>query len=139
MTGTDASGATPGVEHRRGPGRPVRERVTSVDGPSSRADPLPRPGRSHVSEAESLFTRSLMRAQGRLALVFVVAFVTAVALVTLVISGIPSLNDHTIGGIPLPWLIQAYGYYPIIIVFAVAYTFAAMRTERRFRALVEHE
>ncbi|MEV1131287.1 heavy metal transporter [Agromyces sp. NPDC049794] len=139
MSGPDASGGTPSPEPRRAPGRPVRERVTSVDRPSSRTEALARVVRPPVSEADTLFTRSLMRAQGRLALVFVVSFLLAVVLVTFVISGIPALHDHAIAGVPIPWLIQAYGYYPIIIVFAVAYTVAAMRTERRFRALVEHE
>ena len=139
MSEPDASGSAPSAEPRRTPGRPVRERVTSVDRPSGRVEPLARVVRSPVSEAETLFTRSLMRAQGRLALVFVVSFLLAVVLVTFVISGIPAIHDHAIAGVPIPWLIQAYGYYPIIIVFAVAYTVAAMRTERRFRALVEHE
>lgn len=139
MSDPDATRAAPSADRRHRPARPVRERVTSVDRPSARSEPLARVGRAHVSEAETLFTRSLMRAQGRLALVFIVSFVVAVVLVTFVISGIPALHDHSIAGVPLPWVIQAYGYYPIIIVFAVAYTVAAMRTERRFRALVEHE
>lgn len=139
MSEPDASGSAPGPEPRRVPGRPVRERVTSVDRPSGRVEPLARIMRSPASETDTLFTRSLMRAQGRLALVFVVTFLLAVVLVTFVIAGIPALHDHSIGGVPIPWLIQAYGFYPIIILFAVAYTVAAMRTERRFRALVEHE
>ena len=86
-----------------------------------------------------IFTRGLMRAQGRLAVAFVLAFVAVVAGITFVISRVPALHDVVIWGVPLPWLIQAYGYYPVIAAFAVAYTVAAMRAEQRFRALVEHE
>jgi len=139
VTELDAPPGAASTERRRGQSRPIRERVTSVDHVSNRPEPLVRVGRSRVSEADTLFTRSLMRAQGRLALAFVVAFVVVVAIVTFVISGIPALHALSIGGVPLPWIIQAYGFYPIIIVFAVAYTLAAMRTERRFEALVEHE
>ena len=139
MTAPDAPRGAASAERRRAQGRPVRERVTSADRPSDRTEPLVRVGRSRVSEAETLFTRGLMRAQGRLASAFLLAFIVAVAIVTLVISRIPALHDLSIEGVPLPWLIQAYGFYPIIIVFAVVYTLAAMRTERRFEALVEHE
>jgi hypothetical protein len=128
-----------GSDGGRGHGRPVRERVTSVDRSANRAEPLARTGSTRVSEADSVFTRGLMRAQGRLAVAFVLAFVAVVAGITFVISRVPALHDVVIWGVPLPWLIQAYGYYPVIAAFAVAYTVAAMRAEQRFRALVEHE
>ena len=130
MTGSDGG---------RGHGRPARERVTSVDRSANLAEPLARTGSTRVSEAESVFTRGLMRAQVRLAVTSVLVFVAVVAGITFVISRVPELHDIVIWGVPLPWLIQAYGYYPVIVVFAVAYTVAAMRTEQRFRALVEHE
>ncbi|MBT2518139.1 hypothetical protein J7E29_11885 [Streptomyces sp. ISL-90] len=139
MTDPDASRGGPPAEPRRGQGKPIRERVSSADQPSDRADPLVRVGASQVSEAETVFTRSLMRTQGRLALACVLSFVVVVASVTFVISRIPELHDLSIGGVPLPWLIQAYGFYPIIIIYAVVFAVAAMRTERRFNALVEHE
>ncbi|MFE5672650.1 heavy metal transporter [Agromyces sp. NPDC056523] len=124
-------------------GRPARERVTSVDRPTGRTEPIARPGggaaAAQVSEAESLFTRGLMRAQVRLALAFVLAFVAVVAGLTFVISQVEALHHVVVAGVPLPWLVQAYGYYPIIAAFAVLYTIAAIRAEHRFRALVEHE
>ncbi|WP_448808791.1 heavy metal transporter [Agromyces bauzanensis] len=138
MTDPDAArGGSP--ERRRGHGRPARERVSSADLSSNRAEPLVRTGAAEVSEAETVFTRSLMRTQARLALASVLSFVVVVVFFTFVISRIPALHDLSIAGVPLPWLMQAYGFYPIIVVFAVIHTVAAMRTERRFRALVEHE
>ena len=130
MTGSDG-----GRTHAR----PARERVTSVDRLANRAEPRTRIGATPVSEADSVFTRGLMRAQGRLAVTFVLVFVVVIAGMTLVISRVPALHEIVVWGVPLPWLIQAYGYYPVIVVFAVAYTIAAMRAEQRFRALVEHE
>lgn len=126
-----------------GRGRPARERVTSVDRTASRspnrAEPVARTGSTRVSEAESVFTRGLMRAQGRLAVAFVLAFIAVIAAMTVVISRVHELHDVVIWDVPLPWLVQAYGYYPVIVAFAVAYTIAAMRAEQRFRALVEQE
>lgn len=130
MTGSDGG---------RAHGRPARERVTSVDRSANRAEPVARTGSTRVGEAETVFTRGLMRAQGRLAVAFVLAFVAVIAGITVVISRVSALHDVVVWGVPLPWLVQAYGYYPVIIVFAVAYTIAAMRAEHRFRALVEHE
>lgn len=129
MTGADG----------RGHGRPARERVTSVDLAAERAEPVARTGSTRVSGAGAVFTRGLMRAQWRLAVGFVLAFVAAIAGITVVISRVPALDDVVVWGVPLPWLIQAYGYYPVIVLFAVAYTVAALRAEQRFRALVEHE
>lgn len=138
MTDPDAPRGAP-AERRRGYGRPVRERVSSADAVSKRSEPLARTGAAQVSEAETVFTRSLMRTQARLALASVLSFVVVVVFFTVVISRIPALHDLSVAGVPLPWLMQAYGFYPIIIVFAVIHTVAAMRVERRFRALVEHE
>jgi hypothetical protein len=40
-------------------------------------------------------------------------------------------------GVPLSWLLHAYGFYPIILIFAVVYARGAARNERRYRTLVE--
>ena len=139
MTDPDASRGGGPAARRRQPGRPVRERVTSADLRPSRTPPLVRAGTSQVSEPEAVFTRSLMRTQLRLALACVLCFIAVVVFFSSVITEVPALHDLTIAGVPLPWLMRAYGFYPIIIVSAVVYATAAVRTERRFRALVEHE
>ncbi|MCD2443125.1 heavy metal transporter [Agromyces sp. SYSU K20354] len=121
--------------------RPARERVTSVDGAGRAAARRPpvRTGPTPVGEADTMFTRSLMRAQARLAFATVLSFVVVVACAIVVITAVPALDDVVFAGVPLPWLIQAYGFYPIILVHAVAYALLARRAERRFNALVEHE
>ncbi|KRF32639.1 hypothetical protein [Yonghaparkia sp. Soil809] len=126
-------------DRRRAGTRPVRERVTSVDAASARTEPPPRTGRWAVGEAETLFTRSLMRAHGRLAIMCLVSFAIALVLVTVVMSRIPLLDEIALGGVPLTWLIHAYGFYPLMIVWAVGYTLACQRLEGRFTQLVEPE
>lgn len=128
-----------GADRRRTGARPQRERVTSIDAASARTEPAPRTGRWAVGEAETLFTRTLMRAQGRLAIVCLLSFGVALVLVTVVMSRIPLLDDVLIGGVPLSWLIHAYGFYPLMIIWAVGYTLACQRLEGRFTQLVEHE
>ena len=139
MTESETSPNGVSAERRRTYGRPVRERVTSADLTSTRAQPLVRIGGTQVSEPERVFTRSLMRTQLRLALACLLAFMAAVAFFSFLITEVPALHDVVIAGVPLPWLMRAYGFYPIIIVSAVIYAIAAVRTERRFAALVEDE
>ncbi|MBM7503640.1 heavy metal transporter [Agromyces aurantiacus] len=120
--------------------RPARERVTSVDpAAAARHRPPVRAGAVPVGEAETMFTRSLMRAQARLALATVLSFVVVVACVIVLITRVPALDDVVVAGVPVPWLIQAYGFFPIILVHALIYAVLARRAERRFNALVEHE
>ncbi|GAA1700572.1 hypothetical protein GCM10009792_20920 [Microcella alkalica] len=128
-----------GGERRRGGTRPARERVTSVDAANARTEPAPRTSRWAVGEAETLFTRSLMLAHGRLAIACLLSFGAALVLVTVVMSGMPLLDALEVGGVPVSWLIHAYGFYPLMIVWAIGYTLACQRLERRFSQLVEPE
>lgn len=131
--------AGPADDRRRTPARPPRERVTSVDAAQHRTDAAARAGRWSVGEAETLFTSTLMRAHGRLALACLASFAMAVVLVAVVMSGLPEVEAIVIAGVPLSWLIHAYGFYPLLVGWAVAYALACGRLERRFRQLVEHE
>ena len=133
---------TSGPDARRPAARPQRERVTSVDAAAFRTEPLARTARTsrwEVDEAEALFTRTLMRAHGRLALLCLLTFAVVLVLVTVVMSGLPQLQAITVGGVPLSWLIHAYGFYPLMIGWAVVYAVASRRLERRFSQLVERE
>ena len=136
--GEETQNGAPG-ERRRGYGRPVRERVTSADLTPNRAQPVVRIGSKQVGEPQRVFTRSLMRTQLRLALACLLSFLAAVAFFSFLITEVPALHDVAIAGVPLPWLMRAYGFYPIIIVSAVIYAIAAVRIERRFAALVEDD
>jgi hypothetical protein len=91
------------------------------------------------SEPAAVYARSLARTQLRLALACVVSFLAVVALLTVAMSAVPALGDVHVLGVPLPWLLHAYGFYPVIAAFALVFAVAAARNERRFRALVEDE
>lgn len=121
--------------------KPKRVRVTA-DLPDRRPVPLTRgialPG-APVDEADAVYARALMRSQLRLALGTVAGFVVVVIALTLAIALIPELGQVVVWGLPLSWLLQAYAFYPIIVVFAVLYVRTAGRNERRYRALRDRE
>lgn len=121
------------------PRPPQRVRVTAsttgrVSRPATRGFALP--GRV-ADEAEAVFSRGLVRAQLRLALGCVSAFVVVAVVLTGVIAALPTLGDPVLWAVPLSWLLHAYGFYPVILVFALIYVRAAVRNERRYRQLAE--
>lgn len=120
---------------------PKRVRVTA-DLPDRRPATFTRgialPG-APVDEADAVYARALMRSQLRLALGTVAGFVVAVIALTLAIALIPEIGRVLVWGLPLSWLLQAYAFYPIIVVFAVLYVRTAARNERRYRALRDRE
>lgn len=121
--------------------KPKRVRVTA-DLPDRRPTTFTRgialPG-SPVDEADAVYARALMRSQLRLALGTVAGFVVVVIALTLAIALIPEIGQILVWGLPLSWLLQAYAFYPIIVVFAVLYVRTAARNERRYRALRDRE
>lgn len=94
------------------------------------------PGRV-ADEADAVFSRGLVRAQLRLALACATSFVVMAAALTGVIAALPALGDPVLWVVPLSWLLHAYGFYPLILVFAVIYARAAARNERRYRQLAD--
>jgi len=122
-------------------GDPAAATHPSERAPSGGATPLgaETPGPDGGSEPAAVYARSLARAQLRLALACVVSFLAVVALLTVTMSAVPALGDVHLLGVPLPWLLHAYGFYPVIAAFALVFALAAARNERRFRALVEDE
>ncbi|CAN7204352.1 heavy metal transporter [Microbacterium maritypicum] len=121
--------------------KPKRVRVTA-DLPDRRPTTFTRgialPG-SPVDEADAVYARALMRSQLRLALGTVAGFVVVVIALTLTIALVPEVGQVVVWGLPLSWLLQAYAFYPIILVFAVLYVRTAARNERRYRALRDRE
>jgi hypothetical protein len=121
--------------------KPKRVRVTA-DLPDRRHATLTRgialPG-APVDEADAVYARALMRSQLRLALGTVAGFVVVVVALTLAIALIPEIGRILVWGLPLSWLLQAYAFYPIVVVFAVLYVRTAGRNERRYRALRDRE
>ncbi|MBO1902396.1 heavy metal transporter [Leucobacter weissii] len=89
-----------------------------------------------MREDGAVYLRGLARSQFRLALGTLLAFLVVILAFTAVLSLLPEWGDPVILGVPLSWLLQAYGYYPIIAVFAIAYVRGAHANERRYRELV---
>lgn len=121
-------------------GAPRRVRVTADVRrlPSSRSQPV----RSAVAasgdgtdDADAVYSRALRRTQLRLALGTVAGFVVVAVALTIAIAGIPELDRHDLGGVPLSWLLHAFAFYPVIFVFAVLYARGAARNEERYRML----
>ncbi|MFE6995964.1 heavy metal transporter [Microbacterium sp. NPDC057659] len=92
-----------------------------------------------VREAESVFLNDLMRAQLRLACACLIGFVLVSLLLTSAIMVLASTVDPVMFGVPMSWLLQAYAYYPVILLFAIVFARNAARNERRFRVLTEVE
>lgn len=113
---------------------PRRVRVTSAPDAAAPTLGIALPG-APVREAEAVFDRSLVHGQLRLALGCVFAFLVVAGAFTAVVFLVAGLHDPVVAGVPLSWLLQAYGYYPIILVFAVLYAMGASRNERRYREL----
>ncbi len=90
-----------------------------------------------VDEADAVYSRALRRSQLRLALGTTAGFVVVVATLAAVVALVPELNDVTVLGVPLSWLLHAFAFYPAILVFALLYARAASRNERLYLALRE--
>lgn len=131
MSGPDPSSApTP-------PAGRVRVRSTDARPDAVPSSGTPRGRPEEADDAAAHYTRGLVRAQLRLGLACVVSFLAVVALLTVTMSAVPALDSVVLLGVPLPWLVHAYGFYPVILAFAVVFAVAAARNERRYRALAE--
>lgn len=134
-------------------GAPRRVRVTADDGrpPAPRGQSTRTQGvraqsvrglampDSPVDEAEAVYSRALRRTQLRLALGTVIGFVVVAVALSIALAGIPELDRITLWGVPLSWLLHAFAFYPVILLFAVLYARTAARNEERYRALRERE
>lgn len=90
-----------------------------------------------ADDADDVYARALRRSQLRLALGTVAGFVVVTAVLTLLIALVPAIDQFMIVGLPLSWLLHAFAFYPIIIVFALLYARGAARNERAYRTLRE--
>lgn len=123
----------------------MRERVrVTADSPRELETPRPlaqsreaaRSGHS-IAEPEAVYVYGLMRAQLKLAFGCLVGFLATAGSLAVLLTTMSVLNEVILWGVPLSWLLHAFGFYPVIFVFALIYATAARRNERRFRALKE--
>lgn len=118
---------------------PQRVRVTAGAGrPGAPTRGIALPG-TPVDDAEAAYARALRRSQLRLAVGTVLGFVTVAAVLLAVLALVPELDEIALLGVPLSWLLHAFGFYPVIAGFAILYVRGANRNERRWRALRDEE
>ncbi|MDN3496884.1 hypothetical protein QL996_13160 [Planococcus sp. APC 4015] len=113
---------------------PRRVRVTRSPASDASTRGIALPG-APVREAGAVFDGSLVRSQLRLAFGCLLGFLLVAAAFTAAIFVVAGLDDPVVLGVPLSWLLQAYGYYPLILFFAIVFARAASRNERRYREL----
>ena len=111
------------------PVRP-RERVTAPEATTSRAE-----AREGPIDIGTVYVRSLVRSQLRLAVACAAGF--AVLLVGFGASFVlvPDLGSLLVLGVPVSWLMLGFGGYPLVIGIAVIYVRAARRNEAGYLAL----
>lgn len=118
------------------PTPPQRVRVT---GPPRRSGTRAVPRSREIDEETRLgeiYMESLLREQGRLAVVVLVVLFGGLGSLPLVFHLWPHLAEVRALGMPLPWLALGFLVYPALWVVGWGYVRAAERNERDFTHLV---
>ena len=122
---------------------PPRVRVTAPrPGSAAASDRLTTTARhtdAPTSDIASVYVRSLIRSQLRVAVVFAIGFAAATTLFVLAIALAPELDTTFVLGVPLSWLLLGVGVYPLAITVGALYLRAATRNESRYRSLTQEE
>lgn len=88
------------------------------------------------TELGTVYLRSLLRAQLRLAVGTVVALGLTVGLLSVLFALLPGVRQARLLGLPLPWVLLGVGVYPVLLTLAWSYVRRAERNERSFREMV---
>ena len=89
------------------------------------------------SELGEIYLAALLRAQLRLAIGTIVALVLTVGALPVVFWLVPALTRRHVLGMPVSWVMLAFGCYPVLALLAWRYVRAAERNEREFTHVVE--
>ena len=111
-----------------------RRRVTAAR-PTTAGRPMGPGVDPGITDASAVYLGTLIRAQLRLAITLATGFVVALAAASIAIAIIPVLQSETVFGVPWSWALQAYGMYPLVVLFALVYVRAARKNEQRYRSL----
>ena len=118
---------------------PTRVRVTGPH--AQRPRNRPRPTAASEIDAQSdlgaIYVSGLLRAQMRLALRTMAGLAATVGILPVVFYLAPGLVDHDLLGMPIPWVILAFGCYPVLVLLAWRYVGTAERHEKQFIDVVE--
>lgn len=83
-----------------------------------------------------LYVSSLLRAQLRLALGVLTGLGVLVGGLPLLFRGVPALTETLVLGMPLSWVLLAFGVYPALFAAGWVYIRRAERNERAFASVV---
>jgi hypothetical protein len=119
--------------------RPVRVRVT---GPHTerRSSRDRRTAASEIdaqSELGEIYLAALLRSQLRLAIGTVVVLAATIGALPVVFWLVPGLTRQHVLGMPVSWIVLAFGCYPVLALLAWRYVRVAERNEREFTHVVE--
>jgi putative solute:sodium symporter small subunit len=89
------------------------------------------------SELGEIYLAALLRSQLRLAVSTVVTLAITVGSLPVLFWLVPDLTSHHVLGMPVSWVVLAFGCYPILVLLAWRYVRAADRNEREFTQVVE--
>ncbi|MGV3713176.1 hypothetical protein [Pseudolysinimonas sp.] len=109
-----------------------RVRVTAPRTATRLAAPRPGPG-----DPSTLYVRSLIRSQLRVALLAAGAFAIVLAAITAVLALVPEVRALTVVGIPIAWIVLGAGIYPIVLLIGALVVRATDRNEQRYRSLAD--
>ncbi len=113
--------------------RPIRS-ATARGVPDTTRTPDASSGPAEADPA-TIYLRTLIRAQLRVGVVCGIGLALTMTVASVLIATTPALDAATVGGVPWSWLLQAYGMYPLIVIFAVVYVRSAARNEARYQSL----
>ena len=94
---------------------------------------------STLVDPRSVYVRSLMRSQLKLALYCVGAFLGLLLVFIIGLNYFPEFSRFRLLGVPVSWLLLGFGVYPLIVTTAVIYTRSARRNEAAYRELLDFE
>lgn len=124
---------------QRPDGPAQRVRVTSPYADRARS----RPRRTAASEIDEqtevgeIYVRALMRSQLRHALGTLALLAATIGILPLAFRLFPELTERQALGMPLSWVLLAFGCYPVLIALAWRYVRASERNEAEFVHVVE--
>jgi len=118
--------------------RPQRVRVTAPRAGEPIAAPAEHPSIER-SDTATVYVRSLIRSQLRLAIICASGFIVSLGMLWAVLAAAPALEAVVVAGAPVSWLLLAFGAYPAILAFAVIFVVASTRNEAGYRSLMSAE
>ena len=94
---------------------------------------------STLVDPRTVYVRSLMRSQLKLALYCVGAFLGLLIVFIVGLNYFPEFGRLRLLGVPVSWLLLGFGVYPLIVTTAIIYSRSARRNESAYRELLAFE